>query len=290
MTRTFPALEVRFTPAAREALELRDRLLVALDDFGPVAIEEAAGIWRVFFDSPDVRNRALSCLLGLGVPGIAVERLDVEDDDWAARSQANLQPVRVGHVIVTPPWAFDSAHEATAGEDVIVEIVPSMGFGTGHHASTRLCLELLQQVPVQGKFVLDVGTGSGVLAAAACRLGASMALAIDNDPDAVAAARENVALNRLQDRVRVELADLRAADSTRASADLIFANLTGTLLRRRAADLLAALGPAGDCIVSGVLSEEERAVASAFEVAGGKLAARATEDEWVGMRFKKLVR
>jgi ribosomal protein L11 methyltransferase len=151
-----------------------------------------------------------------------------------------------------------------------------MGFGTGHHATTRLCLAALQQMDLRGKSVIDVGTGSGVLAIAASLLGAGQVIAFDDDPDAIANARENLELNP-NARVTLSVADLRSSEHQ--AADVVVANLTGGLLIAAAATLGAQAAPAGHLILSGLMRTEEANVAAAFS--GWRVDDRAEEDEWV---------
>jgi ribosomal protein L11 methyltransferase len=284
--RTCPALEIGFTPEAETDLSLRDRLQAGLDDFRPTAMEEAISAWRVFFDSASSRESALRWLRDdLADRRLTIDLVDIPDEDWVRRSQAGLGPVRAGRVVIAPPWSVDEATRDADPAGVVIVIVPSTGFGTGHHASTRLCLTLMQRVPLEGRAVLDVGTGSGVLALAAARLGARAVDAVDNDPDAIQAAIENLALNPTDVPVNFEQRDLR--DASRGSFDVVLANLTGHLLQKAAADLVSRLAPAGVLIVSGVLDEQRAAVVSAFESAGARLSADAAEDEWVGLAFER---
>jgi ribosomal protein L11 methyltransferase len=162
-------------------------------------------------------------------------------------------------------------------------IVPSMGFGTGHHVTTRLCLEALQALDLRGRTVLDVGTGSGVLAIAADLLGAARAIGIDCDADAIQSARENLALNPEARRVTFDLADLTS--SSLPHADIVTANLTGALLVRAAPALAGAVRPGGTLILSGLLTHERDEVCRAFS--SPAVTWEREEDGWVGLAVKK---
>lgn len=249
-----PALVLRFPHDAPS--ELRDLVSAALADFETAAIHEVEDReWRAFFRSAAERDRAAAALAAL----CAVTPLDVEDEDWARRSQADLRAVAVGELIVAPPWDVPARDQSDDRARVIV-IEPSTGFGTGHHATTRLCLRALQELDLRGKRVIDLGTGSGLLAIAAATLGAREVIAVDNDPDALAAARDNVARNGVA--VTLRAADLES--DALPAADVVLANLTGAMLRRQAARL-ARLARGGRLIVSGFLDEEAGAVCKAFE-------------------------
>jgi ribosomal protein L11 methyltransferase len=158
-----------------------------------------------------------------------------------------------------------------------------MGFGTGHHATTRLCLEALQELDLGSKTVLDVGTGSGILAITAARLGAASAFGIDIDPDAVQSARENLACNSAARGVCFEVADVGSLPLQ--ERDVVTANLTGALLVRSAPLLLAATKGGGSLVLSGLLAHERDEVVAAFGPAS--VAWERQEDEWVGLVVKK---
>jgi len=258
--RTWPALEL-------QQADDDDLVQAFLIDFNLAAVDPP----RFFFHNDDDRNRAADALRA-HFPQIEARPIDVPDEDWAARSQAALRAVTIGALTIAPPWDADGR----AGFSRPIIIQPSMGFGTGHHATTRLCLAALQQVDVRGKSVIDVGTGSGVLAIAARRLGASGVLAIDDDADAIAAAEENVALNH-ESRIALEVADLRI--STIGQFDIVIANLTGALLAASAERLKSFAVSGGRLLVSGFMESEERDVLAAF--ARCSLEARTQEDEWV---------
>ncbi len=261
-------------PALDIAAPQTDPLLAALDDLSPTAIDERDSMVRVFFVSASERDAAQRALASR----FDVTPIEVPDEDWARRSQADLKPVTVGRITVFP----SPQPPVPSPLAISLVILPSMGFGTGHHVTTRLCLAALQSIDLDGRVVLDVGTGSGVLAIAADRLGAAHAIGIDNDADAIQSARENLALNPDAAHVAFEVADLR--DAALPKANVVTANLTGTLLIRAAAELLAAVRSGGALIASGLLAEERAAVLQAL---GGEAVWERADDGWAALIVKK---
>src|SRR5687768_12284820 len=232
--RAWPALDVsRLTPAPTidgdpagvgVAFSRLDLFQAALLDYAIAAVDETSPeLWRVFFSTSADRDIAAK-ELPRQFPELSFRTVDEPDDDWAARSQASLRAVRVGNIVIAPPWDMpDPVGSLLGTRTTTVVIQPSMGFGTGHHATTRLCIAALQQLDLRGRSVLDAGTGSGVLAIAACRLGASSVLAVDDDPDAIQSAGESIVLNPGVN-VALRTADLRSP--TLLPHDVVTANLT----------------------------------------------------------------
>jgi ribosomal protein L11 methyltransferase len=251
VTRLWPALEIQL-PCESDPT-LLDLLLARLDDFQPTAIQEhEAGPWRVFFSGISPRDEACRALTSeFSDRHIVLRVVDVDDEDWAARSQARLHAVTVGNIVVAPPWDIP---EPISPDSKLIVIEPSMGFGTGHHASTRLCLAALQKLDLAGRRGLDLGTGSGVLAIAAILLGAQSVVAVEVDRDALDSAQQNAVRNHADSAIRFEHADYRTANLSRA--DLVMANLTGVILSNTLARVLDLVEPGGLLILSGFTSEE----------------------------------
>ena len=263
-------------------------VLATVDDYFPAAAEQTGNSLTIYFRDARARDAAQRAVAA-AFPDAVIAAREVDDEDWARRSQEGLQPVTVGRLRVYPHLrSFRSSDPQTpAASPLAIVIQPSMGFGTGHHATTRLCLLALQHEDLAGRTVLDVGTGSGILAIAAARLGAARAVGIDNDPDAVHAARENLALNPEATGVTFEVAELEAVrlngDATGGAPDIIVANLTGVLLAREGHRILGAVRPGGRIIVSGLLAEERDLVVAALSPA--TVVAEARADEWVALTF-----
>ena len=202
-------------------------------------------------------------LSGYELYPLGLEVRQVAEEDWAEAWKAHFKPVKVtDRLVIRPPW---EEYAAQPGETVIT-IYPGMAFGTGRHASTLLCLRALEEVWEEDRpradspwQVLDVGTGTGILALSAARYGAAV-LAIDLDPEAVAAALENVRLNNLVDRVLVEETPLA---SLRQQFGLIMANITAPDLLQLADALTARLLSDGVLIISGFLAEDALRLADA---------------------------
>lgn len=193
--------------------------------------------------------------------------------DWLATWRRSIEPVRAGRVVIVPTWLRDE-HEA-ADDDVTVWLDPAMAFGSGHHATTQLCLEALQEVLEPGASVLDVGCGTGVLAIAASLLGAGRVEAVDLDPEAVAATRSNAAANGVTLAARVG-----SVEPGTRPADVVLANLLTPTLHSLAGTLVGAVEPGGALVASGVAAERADGVVAALEARGGSLVAREDRDGW----------
>ena len=280
-----PALDVQASEEHPGGLPWLDAVAATVDDHRPRALDAPApNHVRAFFESASDRDRALSAVVSAHGERVQARAIGVSDEHWAARSQAALTAVRVGRVVVAPPWCTPPNPDPA---DVVVTLRPALGFGSGHHPSTRLALRGLQQLDLSGRHVLDLGTGSGVLAIAAVKLGARRATGIDHDPDALGSAREGVDANRVAAEVELRRQDV--ADVAPASAPIVLANLTGAVLIRLASAVAAILEPGGRAVLSGVLAEEETAVAAAWR-RHGRMEWREQEDEWVAMTFRVATR
>jgi ribosomal protein L11 methyltransferase len=259
-----------------------------VDDTSAIGLEEDETGVSLYFLRPAERDLAHETLGKAGWASHAVlSVLDVPDDGWAARSQSDLPAIRVGRIIVSPPWDMEHVRAelstlVEADRPDVIEIEPSTGFGTGHHQSTRLCLSALQQIDVTGLDVLDLGTGSGVLAIAAVRRGARHALAIDPDQDAIDSAADSVARNRVS---AVTLRAVGLDDAALRPVALVFANLTGVLLRREAARIQSLVALGGYAILSGFTDDEAAYVEQAFDACD--VESRLDEESWVAFLLRR---
>ena len=280
-----PALDVLAAAPHPGGLPWLDAVAAAVDDHRPCALDEPAPDHvRAFFQSASDRDRALTAVASVYGERVRARPIRVSDENWAARSQADLPAVRVGRIIVAPPWSTIPNPDPA---DVVVTIRPALGFGSGHHPTTRLGLRGLQALAPGGRHVLDLGTGSGILAIAAVKLGARRATGVDRDPDALDSAREAVDANGVAAEVELRRRDI--ADLEPASAQIVLANLTGAALIRLAPVVAALVEPGGSLILSGILAEEEAAVAAVYRE-HGRMEWRDQEDEWVAMTFRVAAR
>jgi ribosomal protein L11 methyltransferase len=201
------------------------------------------------------------------------------DEDWAAEWRRGLGPRRVGErIIVAPSWSDPELRN----DDLLVVIDPQMAFGTGEHASTRGALRLLQRCLQPGDVVLDVGTGSGVLAIAAARLGAGRADAVDSDADALVNAYENVAANGVAERIVLAQTCVDAAylEARAERYDVITANVLSSVLLPLLPAFRRALRATGCLILAGILESECEVAVRAARHAGFTVQAEDREEEW----------
>jgi ribosomal protein L11 methyltransferase len=258
----------------------------ALLALGGGALEERAGRLISWLPAPAAAEAAVAQArtalleaLPAGTP-LELEWSWQQDQDWAAEWKRGLAPRELTpRLVVTPTW---TEWQARPGQ-VVIEVDPQMAFGTGEHATTRGCLRLLDGALRPGDRVLDVGSGSAILAIAAVRLGAREAVAVEYDPDANLNARENLVHNRVDGQVRlIEAMADPAFLAGQGRFDLVLANILSGVIRPLLPALHAALGGAGEgrLIVSGILREEAEEVTAAARQAGFRVAQVDAEDEW----------
>jgi ribosomal protein L11 methyltransferase len=268
----YPALDI---PCDADDAVLLDRLYALLDDFDPVAVHETDGGIRVFFQSTDGRDAAQRAVVDR--TRVDAAPISVSDEDWARRSQDDLRAIEAGGLVIAPPW------DVPKGSTPVIIIEPSMGFGTGHHATTRLCLRMLQRLEVRGARVLDIGTGSGVLALAAWKLGAAEVTAVDNDADALQNARENIARNGAGPSIDIIHDDLRGLRVERT--DIVLANLTGAVLVRYAEALTGLAVDGGYLLLSGFAPQDAAVVRAAFK--GLQVVDESSEADWAALTLRR---
>lgn len=270
-------LAVRCTP------ELAERVLAELVELVPGGVEEERGAGYVEYaiygppgelpELPDVEAAA-----GEGLVEITTSEIP---DDWADRWRDFHEPIWVaGRLLVRPSW------ETAAGADAEHEIVidPGRAFGTGAHATTAMSLELLLELSDAGAAgpVVDLGTGSGVLAIAAAKLGFGPVLGVDHEADAIEAAAANTAANG----VEIELRRLNLREQQPPPAPLWLANLTAPLLRELAAGPAAEEGPER-LVLSGLLAGEREQIAEAFARAGFSVEAARERGDWAALSLSR---
>jgi ribosomal protein L11 methyltransferase len=206
----------------------------------------------------------------------------IREADWAQAWKAYFKPEQIGKVVIKPSW--EEYHPT--GAEVVVELDPGMAFGTGNHPTTRLCLELLQELLTGPVTMLDLGTGSGILAITGAKLGARLVTASDLDPVAVRAARVNVSANQVEQMVHVVEADLLQG-LTGAGYDLVVANIIADIIIKVGPVIPTVLNPGGVFLASGVIAERSAEVTSILTAAGLAVERAVTRDGWVALVARK---
>ena len=226
--------------------------------------------------------------LAANFPGspLPARQLDtINEEDWGKSWKAYFKPLRITELLVIKPtWERYDA----IGDEKVIEMDPGLAFGTGHHASTHLALTLIDDIfhtDAKPERVLDVGTGTGILAMGCALFGAREVTAVDNDPDAVAAAQSNVAANNLDTIIRVGIDDVA---SLAGQYDVIIANITHDVLQLLAPDLVRLLVPGGRLVLAGILRDEQEGSIISIYTGRGLAHQKTThEDEWAGLLFTK---
>jgi len=218
-------------------------------------------------------------------PAMATET--ITDPDWGEQWKKYFKPIRVcKNIVVKPTWE----RYTPASRDIVVEIDPGMAFGTGQHASTRLCMDAIEDIILKDRSVtdwkvLDVGCGTGILGITAAKMGAQDVICVDNDPKATQIAAENVRINAVENCLRIFNKDAAAISEPR---NLIIANLTSKLLIKIHALLARLLMPGGYLIISGIVEQDMPAIEEHFCALPLVKHNVLTEKEWVCYVLKKM--
>lgn len=258
--------------------------------------ETGAQLASVYLSKPSDWNRARQQALAAGLENLQACGLDIgpgtissqliEKEDWAESWKKHFPPMEIGDVLlVRPSW---SKRRPKRGQKEII-LDPGLSFGTGHHATTRYCLEELAAFRGENagqQSFLDIGTGTGILAIAAARLGFSPVEAFDFDPEAVKVARANATQNLLGERLRISRKDLTALPARSARRySLICANLIVDLLLSQKRRIINRLKPEGQLVLAGILTTQFEEIRKGFEEAGMKLVRRKADGEWESGSF-----
>jgi len=209
-----------------------------------------------------------------------LRRRILEEEDWQDSWKKHFDILRLGKgVVVAPSWR---EYEQKPGE-VVIRLDPGMAFGTGHHPTTKMCLELLEELVDPGLSVLDVGCGSGILSIAAARLGAVKVLGLDIDRDAARVAISNVQQNALTLGVEILEGTLPHQGVVAKGFDLAVSNISAKAVSEMAEHLVGVVRPGGWLVVSGILMENKNEVAEKLSVAGAQVCVTRAEGDWVAI-------
>ena len=261
-----------YSPDEGESPPVPDR--VTVKTFYPLDDESDARFGRI-----DVGVRLMSQLTCMS----PLTQRVIEEREWAEAWKEHFHPLRVGErLVVAPSW-----REFAPGEgDVVIRLDPGMAFGTGHHPTTRMCLEEVEALVEPGMEVLDAGCGSGILSIAAALLGARRAFGLDVEEVAVAVAQANAAENGVACVVSAVVGSLPHPQVREGDYDLVLANISAKVGIELAEALASAIRPGGALVVSGFLLKDEEAVRRAYAGAGGAVEGRQEEGDWVTLRLR----
>jgi len=271
--------------------EAADSIANRCFELNSCGVEHKGAVLSAYFDGgTDVREtvRTLKEYCGSLVdlkiiasePEITASR--VSEEDWAENWKRHFTPVRTGkRLLIVPPWR----REMTVRGRITIIIDPGMAFGTGKHASTELALVLMERYVMPDMAVWDIGAGSGILSIAAVKLGAGHVYAIDPEPGAVAAARNNMALNGVSSAVAVEQTGVENAPER--AFGLVAANLNRSLIHGNAEKIAKSLLPGGVLIVSGLEGADEPSIMKDFTRLHLVLSGRKTKNTWTCLAFER---
>ncbi len=266
-----------------------DEIVALLSTIGFQGFWDDNGIIRAYMDlaswneatMASAREMLLAYAVQKGIPRPDLTIRIIAPRNWNAEWEASIQPVQVSpHVVIAPSWR---SVKPTPGM-LVLTIDPKMSFGTGHHETTRLILTLMEPRITAVSTMLDFGTGTGVLAIAAVKLGAQRAIGVDTDEWSYENAMENVVTNAVEQTVSIYRGDLRAAPQ--GPYDIVAANIQRSVIEPVLRDLATRLTPKGTLLVSGILCSEADALREAFHRSDLRIEEERVENEWIAFALR----
>ena len=241
--------------------------------------------WKPSYWTPQVHKSIINALRILGIPNPddLVGTSSLPSQDWNTEWASQVKPIRIGqHIRIRPSWEPASFHSKSI--ELIID--PKQAFGTGHHTSTQLLVEWLEEVITGGETLLDIGTGTGILAMVAVRLGAKQALGFDFDPQAINCALDYARTNRFGKELVFLVATLEECPTSRW--DLIVANVDRQTILSFAEKLNLFLSPKGQLFLSGLLIEDYEEIIAKFKEQSWIILESRHREEWLGLRLTHL--
>ncbi|MBM4166271.1 MAG: 50S ribosomal protein L11 methyltransferase [Ignavibacteria bacterium] len=224
----------------------------------------------------NIWNENSSAFLSEKFPDVKFSVAEIENQDWNKEWENSIEPILATEkIIIRPSW---KEIENTNGK-IVITIDPKMSFGTGHHETTRLMLQLAEKYVQQNDFVLDLGTGTGILAIAAIKLGAKKCIAVDNDEWSIENTKENVTLNNVGQQISVQLGTLESVKEN--NFDAILANIQSSIILPILPQMISSIKPNGKILLSGLLRDERENILSAFAKNSLNVIEEVSENEWI---------
>ena len=262
----------------------REHLTRVLFDTGSQGVHEDGDSIVAWFDSPVNAREVSAALTKIGYDR-AVEFRSADATDWSESWKDKIVAHEVGTLRVSPPWLAETGSDQRNGRIALI-IDPGMAFGTGDHGSTRCALRLLQSVVRKGDRVADLGSGSAILSIAAALIGAGNVIGIENDPDAMGNAHENIARNGVEDEITLLEADAATILPLIAPFEVIVANIISSVLLQLLPVIHGALTAGGSAILSGILTDERMDFVAELELRGWDVIQEESEEGWCALAIR----